>query len=87
MELELYHRWSCPYSARVREFINENGIERQVKMIEVDESDSAIETLMKLNKTPQVPCLVVDGSPILESRDIINWLDGNLLGNSDTASM
>ena len=87
MELELYHRWGCPYSARVREFINENGLERQVKMIEVDESDTAIETLMQLNHSPQVPCLVIDGSPILESKDIINWLDENLLGNSDSASV
>ena len=87
MELELFHRWGCPYSAKVREFINENGLDRQVKLIEVDESDNAIETLMNLNQSPQVPCLVVDGKPILESRDIINWLDGNLVGNSDSANM
>jgi len=87
MELELYHRWGCPYSAKVREFINENGLDRQVKLIEVDESDNAIETLMNLNQSPQVPCLVVDGRPILESRDIINWLNGNLVGNSDSANM
>lgn len=87
MELELYHRWGCPYCATVREFINDNGLERQVKFIEIDESDTAIDTLMKLNDSPQVPCLIVDGSPILESRDIINWLDGNLLGNSDSAQI
>lgn len=85
MKLELYHRWGCPYSAKVRDFIKANNLEDQLKMIEVDESDNAIEKLMELNNKAQVPCLVIDGEPLLESDEIINWLEENLIGTSDQA--
>lgn len=87
MELKIYHRWACPYSAKVRDFIKDNELESRLLMIEVDEIDGAIETLLQLNQKAQVPCLVIDGKPMLESTDIINWLDGNLLGPADRASI
>ncbi len=87
MKLELYHRWGCPYSAKVRNFIQENELGDRLTMIELDESDNAIETLMRLNHKAQVPCLVIDGKPLLESNDIINWLDQNIIGSSDQASL
>jgi glutaredoxin len=33
------------------------------------------EELIKLNGTRQVPCLVIDGKPMLESEDIVRFLE------------
>lgn len=86
MKLELYHRWECPYSAKVRNFIDQHNLQGQIKFIELDEMPGAEERLLKLNMKSQTPCLLVDGEPILESKDIINWLDENLVSR-DQASL
>ena len=78
MKLELIHKWACPYSARVRDFIEERGLKDRITFMEIAESEGAKERLSQLTGKTQVPCLVVDGEPILESKDIIEWLDRNL---------
>ncbi len=80
MKLELIHKWACPYSARVRDFIEERGLQDQIEFLEVAEAEGAKDRLAQLTGKTQVPCLVADGEPILESRDIIQWLDRNLGG-------
>ncbi len=85
MKLELIHKWACPYSARVRDFIEERGLKDQIVFMEVNESEGAKDRLEQLTGKTQVPCLVVDGEPILESRDIIQWLDRNLGGAQGAA--
>jgi glutathione S-transferase len=78
LKLELIHKWACPYSARVRDFIEERGLKDQVAFTEITETEHAKNRLAQLTGKTQVPCLVVDGEPILESRDIIQWLDQNI---------
>ena len=80
MNLELYHRWECPYSARVRTFIENNGLSSVIRYIDIEEEEEAVDRLMDLTGRRQVPCLVVDGSnPILESHAIVHWIERNVL--------
>lgn len=79
MELKLYHRWSCPYSQKVRDFIDKNNLKDQISYIELDESPEARETVKKYTGKEQTPCLVINGKPLLESSSIITWLNEHLL--------
>lgn len=79
MQIQLYHRWHCPYSKRVRDFVDENGLGDQIQYLELGEVAGAEEKLAELTGRSQVPCLVVDGEPILESADVVRWLEANLL--------
>lgn len=74
MKLELYHFESCPYCAKVRRFIDQAGIRDQIQYHDIMKDPSANERLLALNDDEQVPCLVIDGKPMLESDDIIAWL-------------
>jgi glutaredoxin len=80
LKLELIHKWACPYSARVRDFIEEHGLADRVAFLEINETEGAKDRLTELTGKTQVPCLVIEGQPKLESRDIIQWLDQNLVG-------
>jgi glutaredoxin 3 len=85
LKLELIHKWQCPYSARVRDFIDEHGLKDKVDFTEIGEAAGARDKLSSLTGKTQVPCLVVDGRPILESADIVQWLQQNLIdGQSAT---
>ena len=77
MKLELIHKWTCPYSARVRDFIEEKGLKDHIDFFEIIEDDGAKDRLTQLTGKSQVPCLVIDGEPKLESNDIIQWLAEN----------
>lgn len=79
MHVELIHRWKCPYSARVRDFISRHHLEDQVYYRAADEDAAAQEALAELTHGNQVPCLIVDGTPILESTDIIQWLNEHMV--------
>ena len=83
--IQLYHRWHCPYSARVRDFIDEHKLGSQIKYLELGEAQGAATNLATLAGQSQVPCLVVDGKPILESAEIVQWLKKNLV-NSEGSS-
>lgn len=78
LKLKLIHKWACPYSARVRDFIEERGLQERIAFQEVNETEGAKDRLVQLTGKTQVPCLVAEGEPILESKDIIEWLDRNL---------
>jgi glutaredoxin len=87
LKLELIHKWQCPYSARVRDFIEEHDLKDKVDFTEISEVAGAQDKLSHLTGKTQVPCLVVDGRPILESGDIVEWLQQNLVdGNVETRS-
>ena len=85
MALQLYHRWHCPYSKRVRDYIEQQGLGDRIEFIEIGEVDGAEAKLADLTGHAQVPCLVIDGKPKLESRDIVDWLGANLAGGGTTA--
>ena len=82
MPIQLYHRWHCPYSKRVRDFVDENALGDKIEYLELGETDGAEDKLVEHTGGSQVPCLVVDGEPILESADIVRWLQTNLVDPS-----
>jgi glutaredoxin len=85
LKLELIHKWQCPYSARVRDFIDEQGLKDQIDYTEINEVEGAKDKLSQLTGKSQVPCLVINGKPMLESGDIVQWLQQNLTGAQGAA--
>lgn len=79
MNLQLYHKWQCPYSARVRDFVDEHRLGDKIEYVEIHEAEGAQDKLAALTGKTQVPCLVVDGKPMLESSEIVQWLRQNLV--------
>ncbi len=77
-KLELYHMESCPFCRKVRGYIEKNGLKSQITYHDINQDPAAAERLEALNGDDQVPCLTVDGKPMLESEEIIEWLDENL---------
>ncbi len=84
MQVQLYHKWHCPYSARVRDFIDEHRIEG-IQLIDAEDAHAA-EELVGLTDQFQVPCLVVGGKPLLESSEIISWIQKHLATADSTMS-
>lgn len=76
-ELELFMKPTCPYCVKVMNFMSENNIAIPQRDIVADES--AAETLIAIGGKRQVPCLLIDGKPLYESGDIIEWLRDNAL--------
>lgn len=76
-ELELFMKPTCPYCIKVMNFMSENNITIPLRDIVADES--AAETLIAIGGKHQVPCLFIDGKPLYESGDIIEWLRNNAL--------
>jgi glutaredoxin len=71
-QLELYYMPSCPYCRKVLNFMHKNDIDLPLHDIN---SDMAAETeLVKVGGKRQVPCLFIDGAPLYESEDIIDYL-------------
>lgn len=76
MKLELYHKMECPYSAKVRAYLHDSGMQEMVTYHDIEKEDGASEELELLTGDTQVPCLVADGRPILESQKIVDFLEG-----------
>lgn len=76
-KLELFMKPTCPYCIKVMNFMSENNITIPLRDIVADES--AAETLIAIGGKRQVPCLLIDGKPLYESGDIIEWLRDNAL--------
>ncbi len=71
-ELTLYVTTWCPFCRRVLRFMDEHGIELDVRTIDTNDDDRA--HLLEHGGKTQVPCLFIDGSPLYESADIIAYL-------------
>lgn len=76
MVLSLYYRPFCLFCQRVLEAAKRLDAKLDTKNIQED--PQALKELMTLTGKTQVPCLVVDGNPMLESEDIIKWLERNI---------
>jgi glutathione S-transferase len=72
LELVLYHKETCPYCVRVRRRARQLGIELDLRSTWKREHR---ERLIELGGKKQVPCLVVNGRPLYESADIIEFLE------------
>lgn len=70
--LVLYYKPSCPFCQKVLKFLEKNNLDVPLK--NVDEDNKAREELLHLGGKTQVPCLFIDGTPLYESGDIIDWL-------------
>lgn len=70
--LELYIMSGCPFCRKVLNFMQQNDIVLPLHDITVD--PSARETLVSVGGKVQVPCLFIDGSPLYESSNIIDYL-------------
>ena len=74
-ELVLYHFEWCPFCVKVRNYLKSRGIEIAEKDTMAD--PSAKQELFAATGRGQVPCLFIDGVPLFESGDIIQWFEDN----------
>ncbi|MAA78065.1 MAG: hypothetical protein CL916_02310 [Deltaproteobacteria bacterium] len=79
IEIILYGRPSCPYCARVDRVIEELNIENQIIRRLTTYGSEWREDLRNKTGSTQVPCLFIDGQPMFESLDIIDWIRTNLV--------
>ena len=73
---ELYVLDGCPFCAKVLGYMEEHGIELPVRSISND--PEARHTLETVGGKVQCPCLFIDGKPLYESSDIIDYLAKNV---------
>jgi Glutathione S-transferase, N-terminal domain len=83
MALQLYQRWYCP--ERVRDSIDQQKLSDRIEFIEIGEVKGAEVKLDELTGGSQVPCLAIDGKPMLESSEIVQWLQTNLVESGGVA--
>lgn len=76
MKLELFKKDTCPYCRRVMSYIEQSG-RTDVEYKDIIKSDENRRRLVEVGGKQQVPCLFIDGDPLYESMDIINWLEGH----------
>ena len=72
-KLELYYKPECPFCQRVLRTIDANGYEG-IELKNIRDDAEADATLVRVGGKHQVPCLFIDGEPLYESLDIIDWL-------------
>lgn len=82
--LVLYKKDVCPYCQKVMKFIDKNGID-SIEMKDIKEDPKNEEFLIKNGGLDQVPCLFIDGEPMYESGDIIEYLKENLLQGKEVS--
>ena len=70
--LILYEFPSCPYCRRVLDAIDDLGVE--VELRDTIQQPAHRDELRRLMGSTQVPTLLIDGKPMRESADIIDWL-------------
>ncbi len=76
MELRLFVSDTCGYCRLVKKYIDDCG-RTDVKYENISQSPEAAEELVTVGGKSQVPCLFIDGKPLYESSDIIQWLKDN----------
>lgn len=76
MKLELFKFESCPYCQKVMNYIKESK-RQDVSFRDILQDEESRQTLLSVGGKEQVPCLFIDGKPMYESGDIIEWLKEN----------
>lgn len=74
----LYKKDSCPFCQKVMSFIKNNDIQ-DIEYRDIIEEPKFKEELVENGGQNQVPCLFIDGKPLYESDDIIDYLEKNLV--------
>ena len=75
--LILYVSEYCWFCMKVRTFMKENNITIETR--DTMQNAGFREELIKTGGKTQVPCLIIDGKPLYESDDIIDYMNDNLL--------
>lgn len=70
--LILYYKPTCPYCQKVLDYLDEIG--KEIPLKNINDDSKAKDELLHLGGKAQVPCLFIDGKPLYESSDIIDWL-------------
>ncbi len=73
--LDFYYFETCPYCQKVLNVILELNIFVNYK--DIYEDTNNMQKLMYITGRKTVPCLFIDGIPMHESRDIMEWLREN----------
>lgn len=73
MKLELYMFDTCPFCRRVLNYLDESG-RTDVELHNIHKNEADRQRLIEVGGVEQVPCLFIDGVPMYESLDIIDWL-------------
>lgn len=73
MKLELYMFDTCPFCRRVLKYLDESG-RTDVELHNIHKNEADRQRLIEVGGMEQVPCLFIDGKPMYESLDIIDWL-------------
>lgn len=76
-DLKLFILGYCPYCHKVTSFMERRGIE--VPTVDITTDTEAEAELISVGGKRQCPCLLIDGTPLYESSDIIAWMKENLL--------
>ena len=71
-QLTLYYSPSCSFCQKVLRFLKDANI--KVTLKNIYEKDEYRQELITIGGKSQVPCLFIDGKPLYESNDIIDWL-------------
>lgn len=79
MKLELFYKDSCPFCQKVIRFIDKHELKDKIDFLDIVKDADAKKRLVDEGGMNQVPCLFVDGKPMYESSDIIEFLKSNLL--------
>ena len=74
-DLKLFIMETCPFCQKVVKFLDEKGID--VEMLDINKDPKNKEELKRIGGKVQVPMLSIDGKPLYESDDIIEWFKKN----------
>ena len=74
-QYKLYIGPTCPYCLKVMNHMAEHDI--KIEAVDVWSDSTQMAELIQLTGKRQVPCLVINGEPMLESSDIIEYLSKN----------
>jgi len=74
--LKLYYKEECPFCKKVIQYMKRKNISN-VEMMDIKADPKNQEDLIRLGGKDQVPILLIDGEPLYESGDIIQWFKDN----------
>jgi glutaredoxin len=74
-QVTLYYSPQCPYSQKVLSYLKKAGIKIPLKNVKTD--STARDELLEIGGYLVVPCLIINGNPIYNANDIIDWLSAH----------
>ena len=77
-KITLYQLPTCPYCAKVRNFLEEKGADFEIVNVAPDREDQQRKELFEKSGVPTVPVIEIDGTFIGESDEIIKHLSERL---------